>query len=179
LLELSHHRDGVNEWRIDGASGEVLVWVHSTVVSELFERVVLLTDTIAGSCAPGWGVRLCRSDDSHEVCKNTKLVDREVEVSSCHWNWSRLLDESRFVRELHELKRRVRSSGDHSTVRGELPRATAGKGWLTSSSLEGDLSGRELKALGWVVPGRVVDGFAGVDGAMWVPWVGMLVGLRV
>jgi len=174
LLELSHHRDGVNEWRIDGASGEVLVWVHSTVVSELFERVVLLADTIVISCAVSWGGGV-----SHAICKNTKLVDREVEVSSIRCNWSRLLDESRFVRELHELKRRVRSSGDHSTVRGELPRATAGKGWLTSSSLEGDLSGRELKALGWVVPGRVVDGFAGVDGAMWVPWVGMLVGLRV
>jgi len=177
LLELSHVR--VDEWRIDGASGEVLVWVHSTVVSELFERVVLLTDTIAGSCAPGWGVRLGRSDDSHEVCKNTKLVDREVEVSSCHWNWSRLLDESRFVRELHELKRHEHSWVEYVAVQRVDPRATVGKGWLTSSSLEGDLSGRELLALGWVVPGRVVDGFAGVDGAMWVPWVGMLVGLRV
>ena len=70
MLELSHHRDGVNEWRIDGASGEVLVWVHSTVVSELFERVVLLADTIVISCAVSWATW-----DSHSVCKNTKLVD--------------------------------------------------------------------------------------------------------
>jgi len=80
---------------------------------------------------------------------------------------------------LHELKR---WENNCTTGRGVIsvdPRATAGKSWLTSSRLEGDLSGRELKALGWVVPGRVVDGCSGVGGAMWVPWVGMLVGLRV
>jgi len=101
LLELSHvHLD---EWRIDGASGEVLVWVHSTVVSELFERVVLLTDTIVISYAVwnGDGGRV-----SHGICKNTKLVDLVSEFSSSNCLWFRLLDESRFVRELHELKRR-------------------------------------------------------------------------
>lgn len=80
---------------------------------------------------------------------------------------------------MHELKR---WDINFNTIAGVIsvdPRATAGKSWLTSSRLEGDLSGRELKALGWVVPGRVVDGCSGVGGAMWVPWVGMLVGLRV
>ena len=57
------------------------------------------------------------------------------------------------------------------------PSATTGKDWLGCSGLEGDLGGRVLKALGWVVPARHVDGFS--DGAMWVPWVGMLMGLRV
>jgi len=102
LLELSHHHV-VCLNSIDGASGEVLVWVHSTVVSELFERVVLLTDTIVISYAVwnGDGGRV-----SHGICKNTKLVDLVSEFSSSNCLWFRLLDESRFVRELHELKRR-------------------------------------------------------------------------
>ena len=80
---------------------------------------------------------------------------------------------------MHELKRWDINFNTEAVVISVDPRATAGKSWLTSSRLEGDLSGRELKALGWVVPGRVVDGCSGVGGAMWVPWVGMLVGLRV
>jgi len=55
LLELTHHRVVCHD-SIDGASGEVLVWVLSTVVAELLERVVLLTDTIIISCAISWDV---------------------------------------------------------------------------------------------------------------------------
>ena len=55
LLELTHHRVVCHD-SIDGASGEVLVWVLSTVVAELLERVVLLTDTIIISCAERWDV---------------------------------------------------------------------------------------------------------------------------
>ena len=57
LLELSHHH---LVWlkSIDGSSREVLVWIHCTVVTQLFERVVLLTDTIVISCAPSWGIAL-------------------------------------------------------------------------------------------------------------------------
>ena len=80
---------------------------------------------------------------------------------------------------MHHLNSRNFLFGEHITEHLIDPRATTGKGWLTSSRLEGNLSGRELNALGWVVPASHVDGFSGVDGAMWVPWVGMLVGLRV
>lgn len=51
MLELTHHRVVCHD-SIDGASGEVLVWVLSTVVAELLERVVLLTDTVIISCTP-------------------------------------------------------------------------------------------------------------------------------
>ena len=72
---------------------------------------------------------------------------------------------------MHEEERR--ESVYWSTICVD-PGATTGKDWLGGSGLEGDLGGRVLNALRWVVPGRVDNSEFGVV-AMRVPWVGMSV----
>ena len=105
---------------------------------------------------------------------NSKLVDCEFEEVTlvCKSFVDILLDEGRLVRELHEQE--SRESACLVTTDFIDPSATTGKDWLGGSGLEGDLGGRVLNALRWIVPGRVDNSEFGVV-AMRVPWVGMSV----